>query len=34
MKKIELLKENDINFGIIMTLTNSVKGREKEFYEF
>lgn len=34
MKKIELLKLNNMSFGIIMTLTKNVVNREEEFYKF
>ena len=34
MKNIKLLKENKVNFGIIMTITKSSLGYEKELYEF
>ena len=34
MKNIQILKDNNINFGIIMTLTNSIKGKEEELYKF
>lgn len=34
MKKIELLNDNKVKFGIIMTLNNSVIGNEKKLYNF
>lgn len=34
MQNIKLLKDNNVSFGIIMTLTNSAKGKEQEFYKF
>ena len=34
IKNIEMLKNNNVKFGIIMTLTSEVLGKEKELYEF
>lgn len=34
MKKINLLKEKDAKFGIIMTLSNGIIGHEQELYDF
>lgn len=34
MKKIRQLKEENIDYGIIMTLSNGILGHEKELYKF
>lgn len=34
LSNINLLKEQNINFGIIMTLTNNILNKEKELYDF
>ena len=34
MKKIKLLKDNEMKFGIIMTLSKGIVGHEKELYDF
>ena len=34
LSKIDLLKKENINFGIIMTLTNQILNKEDELYEF
>ena len=34
MKKIKLLQDNNMRFGIIMTLSKGIVGHEKELYDF